>query len=159
MQMYPLSKWVVSHTLFDISQQTIDEIAQETMISLASGIDRITDEVHLKRFVRRTARNKCIDYIRRNRQQFTDLPEDLSMEESDPLPEDPIVDALHEAVGELKEPCRTIIRTRYLLNLSYRDIAARSGIGINQIGVRLKRCLAFLKDLLKYKNISAEDFR
>lgn len=155
---YPLSKWVVSHTLFNISQQIIDELAQETMIALASNIKRINDETHLKRYVKRVARNKCIDYIRRNREQFEDVPENIPQED-DFFLENHVVEALHEAVLELKEPCQTIIRARYLQNWSYKDIAKRVGIEIGQIGVRLNRCLAFLKDFLIYKHISWEDIR
>ena len=155
-EIYPLSKWVVRHTVFNIPSQTIDEIAQETMVVLASNIDKINDETYLKRFVKRVTRNKCIDYIRHNREQFEDVPEDLPAEE-DPLLENKIVEALHDAVCDLKEPCHSIIRHRYLQNWSYNDIALKLGIDIGQIGVRLNRCLAFLKNLLRQRNISEED--
>ena len=155
---YPLSKWVVSHTLFNISQHVIDEIAQEAMITLASSIEKINDETHLKRFVRRVSKNKCIDYIRYNKELFEELSEDIDIsDEENLLNDNELVNALHEAVDELKEPCKTIIRNLYLLNLSYKDIAKKTGIEIGQIGVRLKRCLAFLKNLLAFKHISWED--
>ena len=153
---YPLSKWVVSHTLFNISQHVIEEIAQETMIALATNIGKIKDEPHLKRYVKLVSKNKCIDFIRCNKEKFDDLPDDLP-EEDDPWADNTVIDILHEAVDELKEPCRTIIRNRYLLNLNYKDIAKKIGINIGQIGVRLNRCLAFLKSLLIYKHISWED--
>ena len=154
---YPLSRWVVSHTLFNIAPNVIDEIAQDAMVALAENIEKISDETHVKRFVKIVTRNKCIDYIRHNREQFEDVPENIP-EEEDFFLENHVVEALHEAVQELKEPCQTIIRTRYLQNWSYKDIAKKVGIEIGQIGVRLNRCLSFLKDLLIYKHISWEDF-
>lgn len=154
---YPLSRWVVSHTLFNISPCIIDEIAQDTMIALAQNIVKISDEAHAKRFVKRVARNKSIDYIRRNRELFEDVPEDIPMEE-DFFLENHVVEVLHVAVQELKEPCQTIVRSRYLQNRSYKDIAKKVGIEIGQIGVRLNRCLSFLKDFFAYKHISWEDF-
>lgn len=153
---YPLSKWCVTHTLFCISHCVVEEIAQDTMLALAQNLVKITDETHLKRFVKRVTRNKCIDYIRRNREQFADVPDDIPAEE-DLFLENRVVEALHEAVRELKEPCQTIIRTRFLQNLSYKEIAKKVGIEVGQIGVRINRCLSFLKNLLAYKNISWED--
>ena len=153
---YPLSRWVVAHTLFAISPHVIDEIAQEAMVALAGNIDKLLDETHVKRFVKRVTRNKCIDYIRRNREQFDDVPEDIPMEE-DYFLENQVVEVLHEAMLSLKEPCQTIVRGRYLHNWSYKDIAKKVDIEIGQIGVRLSRCLSFLKNLLTCKNISWED--
>ena len=155
-EIYPLSKWVVRHTVFNVPQQNVEEIAQETMIALAADIEKINDELHLKRYVKRVTRNKCIDYIRRNREIFEEVPEDLPAEE-DPFVENKIISALHDAVGELKEPCHTIARHRNLLNWSYSEIAEKIKIDIGQIGVRLNRCLAFLKNLLRQRNISEED--
>lgn len=153
---YPLSRWVVVHTLFNLAPHVVDELSQETMVALASSIGKIEDETHLKRFIKRVARNKCINFIRSNREQFEEVPEDIPIED-DPLNDNHVVEILHEAVTELKEPCRTIIRSRYLANLSYKDIAGQTGIDIKQLGVRLGRCLAFLKDLLIYKHVSWED--
>lgn len=153
---YPLSKWVVSHTLFNVSQDIIDEISQDAMIALAANINEITDEAHLKRFVKRVTRNKCIDFIRKNKELFEELYNKIPEQENQDL-EDHVVDALHEAVQDLKEPCKTLIRGRYLSNMSYKDLSKKIGVNTGQIGVRLTRCLTFLKNLLEYKKISWED--
>lgn len=153
---YPLSKWVVTHTLFDIPPDLVDEIAQDSMVALVENIKNMNDEVHVKRFVKRVSRNKCIDYIRRNKEQFEELSEDIA-EEKNLFFENHVVETLHDAVKELKEPCQTIVRTRYLHNLSYKEIAKKVGIEIGQIGVRLNRCLAFLKEFLTHRHISWED--
>ena len=153
---YPLSKWVVSHTLFNVSQDIIDEISQDAMIALAANINEINDEAHLKRFVKRVTRNKCIDFIRKNKELFEELYNKIPEQENQDL-EDHVVDALHEAVQDLKEPCKTLIRGRYLSNMSYKDLSKKIGVNTGQIGVRLTRCLTFLKNLLEYKKISWED--
>lgn len=153
---YPLSKWVVVHTLFNIPQDIVDEISQDAMIALAANINEINDEAHLKRFVKRVTHNKCIDYIRKNKELFEELYNEIP-EQKDLDLEDYVVDALHEAVQDLKEPCKTIVRGRYLLNMSYKDISKKIGVDTGQIGVRLNRCLSFLKNLLEYKKISWED--
>ena len=71
--------------------------------------------------------------------------------------ERPVVETLHEAVTELKEPCHTIIRGRFLSNLSYKEIVGKTGIDIKQIGIRINRCLATLKNIMEYKHVSLED--
>ena len=54
-------------TLF---KDIVDEISQDAMIALAANINEINDEAHLKRFVKRVTHNKCIDYIRKNKELF-----------------------------------------------------------------------------------------
>ena len=153
---YPLARWAVTHCLFDIDASVVDEISQEAMVALAGKISQIHDEGHLKRFITRVVHNKCIDYIRSHQQLFEEVPETLPAPQ-DPLADDSVYDALHAAVQELSEPCSTIIRSRFLEGASYEEVACKLSIGIGQIGVRLRRCLDFLKRLLADKNVSWED--
>ena len=149
---YPLSRWVVSHTLLDAPPDVIDDISMETMEALVQNIRKIEDEIHLKRFVRRVTLNKCIDFIRKHPEIFVDITDRNLPEEADPWVENSVVEALRQAVTELREPCRSIVRSRFLLNMSHKEIAAKTGIDIKQIGVRLGRCLALLRNILDEKH-------
>lgn len=144
----PLSRWVVSHTLFNSPPDVIDDISMETMEALVQNIRKIEDVIHLKRFVRRVTLNKCIDFIRKNPKIFVDIADKDLPEEADPWVENSVVEALRRAVAELREPCRSIVRSRFLLNMSHKEIAEKTGIDIKQIGVRLGRCLALLGNIL-----------
>ena len=152
---FPLVKWVVRHTLYQIDEFTIGSISQDTMVALVESIDRISDERHLKRFLTRVARNKCIDYIRQNKIQFEEIREDFPDEHDEPANEE-VAQALHQAMTHLQEPCNSLIRRRYLDGVSYRELAAEFHVGIEQIGIRLSRCLGTLREMLKRQGISWE---
>ena len=149
---YPLAKWVVTHTIYHIDDLTVNCLAQDAMIVLVENIRKITDEQYLKRFIKRVTRNKCIDFIRKHREVFEEVPEDIPDILDDDL-DDTVVDALHEAVNELKEPCNTIIRERFLDGLSYKEIASSLDIDVGQLGVRISRCLGFLRKALENMGI------
>ena len=153
---YPLSKWCVVHTLYNIDDYTVSSIAQDAMVVLCQNIQKIDDEAYLKRFVLRVTKNKCIDYIRKNQTLFEEVPEDIP-ESTDTQISDDVIDALHQAVNELQEPCFSIVRSRFLDGLSYRELAQKIQVDVSQIGVRISRCLNFLKGVLARKNISLEN--
>ena len=160
-KIYPLSRWAVKHTIFNCSQALVDELAQDTMLALAKNIDKIEDGAHLKNFVVRATRNKCINYMKKQREVFVEVPETIP-DDKDTLTEindkeKDVIGILRESVNELKEPCRTIVRSRFLDDSSYKEIAEKSSIDIKQLGIRLKRCVGFLKRILEDKNISLED--
>ena len=157
----PLAKWAVKHKIFNCSPDLVDELAQETMVALSKYIGKIKDEAHLRNFVVRAACNKCINYMVKHREAFVEVPETIP-DEKDALTEinereRDVIGITRETVAELKEPCRTIIRSRFLEERSYKEIAEKHCIDIKQLGVRLKRCVGFLRRMLEDKNISLED--
>lgn len=154
--LYLIARWVSKHILRDSPEQAWEEIAQETMVTLARKIGTISDMEHAERFVRSVARNKSIDFIRKNRVEFEEVPDDYPAPVHEELEESVIV-RLRCAVQEIGEPCRTIIRRRFYDDWPHKDIAARLGVAVNQVGVRIQRCLKTLKMLLSSSNMTAED--
>ena len=153
---YPLAKWVVVHILYQVDDFTIRTIAQDAMVSLVENIGKINDVQHLKRFVTRVTRNRCIDYIRQNKNAFEELPENIPYLDEASLDEETL-EALHNAVNELKEPCNSMIRRRFLDGLSYKEIAASINVGIEQIGIRISRCLGYIRTSLEKTGIPWRD--
>ena len=154
--LYPIARWVSKHILRDSPEQVWEEVAQETMIVLAREIRTISDMEHAGRFVRIIARNKSIDFIRKSRVKLEEIPDDYPAHVHEEL-EDSVIMRLRCAVQEIGEPCRTIIRRRFYDDLSHKDIAMRLGVAVNQVGVRIQRCLKTLKMLLSSSNVTAED--
>ena len=154
--LYPIARWVSERVLRDSSEHVWEEVAQETMITLARKIHTISDMEHAGRFVRIIARNKSIDFIRKSRVKFEEIPDDYPDHVHEEL-EDSVIARLRCAVQEIGEPCRTIIRRRFYDDWSHNDIAARLGVAVNQVGVRIQRCLKTLKMLLSSSNVTAED--
>ena len=154
---YPLAKWVVVHTVYHLDEQDVDSLAQDGMIAVVENIDRITDEQHLKRFLKRATRNKCIDFIRKNQQLFEELDDEMMSVYHESESCDTVIIVLEEAMGNLQEPCHSMIKARFLDGLSYKEIAAKISLKAEQIGTRLGRCLRFLRTILEGKGISWED--
>lgn len=154
--LYPVAKWVTMRILHDLSEQAREEIAQEAMIALARKIQTIVDLEHAERFVRSVAKKKCIDFIRKNRVKFEELPEDYEAPIREGLEEDVIM-RLKCAVREIGEPCRTIIRRRFYDGWQHKTIAFKLDMDVNQVGVRIQRCLKTLKMLISSRKVTTED--
>ena len=153
---YPLAKWVVAHTIYQLDPQEVNSLAQDGMIAVVRNIDKIEDEEHLKRFLKRATRNKCIDFIRRNKQQFEEL-DVAAMVAYESNSNETVIAALEEAVNDLKEPCNSIVKARFLEGLSYKEIAAKISLKAEQVGTRLQRCLRFLRTFLETHSVFWED--
>lgn len=152
---FPLVKWVVVHTLYNLDEYTVNSLAQDTMVALVEHISQINDEQHLKRFLTQVARNKCIDYIRKNKVQFEPIPEDFP-DEQEVHVDDDTIEAMRQAVAKLQEPCNSLVRRRYLDGVSYKELAEDIHVGIEQIGIRISRCLSTLRNMLRKQGISWE---
>ena len=154
--LYPIAKWVAMRLLRDLSEQAKEEIAQEAMVALARKIHTIVDIDHAERFVRSVAKKKCIDFIRKNKVKFEELSEDYESPIREGLEED-VIKRLRCVVREIGEPCRTIIRRRFYDGWQHKDIALGLGVEVNQVGVRIQRCLKTLKMLLSASKVTMED--
>ena len=153
---YPLAKWIVVHTIYQLDPQEVNALAQEGMIAVVENTNRIKDEQHLKRYLKMVTRNKCIDFIRKNKHSFDELDVELMSVHENNFNETVII-ALEDAMENLQEPCNSMVKGRFLDGMSYNDIAIKVNIKKEQIGTRLGRCLRFLRTYLESKGVSWED--
>ena len=154
--LYPLAKWVARRQLHSMDEGAIEDIAQETMAAIVPKIVRANDAEYLERLVRKISKNKCIDYLRRNKVQIEELSEDLETPVAESVEHD-VISALRLAMRSLGEACRGIIRSRFFDEKSHKEIAAEIGVEVNQVGIRISRCLVRLRVLLSAQHIQAED--
>ena len=155
--LYPVAKWVAMRLLHGSMAQAAEEVAQESMVALARRIQSIVSAEHAELFVRSVAKNKCVDLIRKNQMKFEELTEDYQAPIGRESLDEGVIMRLRCAVREIGEPCRTIIRRRFYDDWQYRDIALRLGVDVNQVGVRIQRCLKTLKMLISVHKVTAED--
>ena len=135
--------------------QTVDLLAQDGILALHGSIQSINDAEHLGNFLRAAVRNKCVDYIRRNKLPLVQIPDDLFLMEETTLLTDTVRTAIYQALGNLGGLSAEVIRLRYLESLSYKEIAAKAGIDEAQVGMKLSRALkAMRKELAKLGVIS-----
>lgn len=121
---------------------TVDDLLQETLVTLWNLREKllsITPAPKQAVWIWRVARSTCIDL-----QRTTNVPEPLP-EDYDTHSEDTTLhDTLHELIAQLPEPDRTIV-TLHLEGYEYKEIARKTGLSKNNVGIRLMRIKEKLK--------------
>ncbi|MFA4987694.1 MAG: sigma-70 family RNA polymerase sigma factor [Candidatus Brocadiia bacterium] len=125
------------------------EAAQDVFLSLLKNAGAIRQPEALPGFLKRAARNKALDYLRR---RHPAVPLDcLGERESDNdehLPgagiqeeerDSAISGKLAEAIADLPEDQREVIRLRYSRGYSYSEIAEYLNVGLDVVRGRLYR--------------------
>jgi RNA polymerase sigma-70 factor, ECF subfamily len=152
----------------DFTREDVEEICQETFLSVIRGLDQFDGRSQFQTWLFRIAANKARDY--RERQHAAKrgsgrVP--LSLHAEDPetgLAIDPASPAatpddvlltfermalLREALDQLGPPCREIIELRYFGDLTYEEIGASLNLHIKTVSSRLSKCLDRLEVLVR----------
>lgn len=139
-----------------------DDIFQETFIKAVRVIDegRYTDNGKFLSWILRIAHNQVIDYFRARKQirqvNESDAGYDIlgTMHFAEPTVEDRIVaeqvdDDVRALVERLPEEQRQVVKLRYYDNLSFKEIAELTGVGINTALGRMRYALINLRKMIK----------
>jgi len=147
---YPLAKWIAMSNPFCFDAHLAEDIAQETIMVLYKNINKVHS---IKSFVARVSSNKCIDYLRKKNPAKPNHEENVldNIDDVHNIPYDSIVlITLKAHIDKMKSPCCDLIRNRFFLEMSYKEIAAKNKLSVSQVGVYLSRCLSnFSKELKK----------
>lgn len=146
--LYPAAMRVAAG-VFCLAREEAENIAQTAVSELAGNLARIE---HPLGFVARVAHNKSVDYLRKKRELLPDPVQNEEGEAADwfetvasPAPESDrdflLIEMLAGFLGEMGEPCATLLRARFCDELSYAETAGKASIPAPQVGVYLKRCL------------------
>jgi RNA polymerase sigma-70 factor (ECF subfamily) len=132
------------HCLQD--EATAEEVAQEVFLELHRRIGEIESPVHLTRWLRRVAMNRCVDQSRRRRYRPRAGLESAPEPAVPASPADPLLNArLERLVAELPERARAIVILRFQEDLDPAEIAATLGIPVGTVKSNLHRSLAVLR--------------
>ena len=138
--------------------EDVRDIVSESCLRLIAKISllRTLEEHQLKSYIASTVRNLSITHlVRLNRGRIaidqasedTPLPADCEGPEGDLLLQEEL-DRVWAAVEQLPEPEQTIMRLKYELDLSTREIAEQTGLMPGSVSKRLNRARNFLKKRL-----------
>ena len=130
-----------------------EEIVQETFLQLFKHWDEVESP---RAWLFRSVRNRAYNHIRDHHKEVLDGADRLS---ESPLVTDETPDlliqrleatrALRALVDELEESDRQLVKMKYFENLKYRDISARTGLSVSNVGYRLHHILKELSDKLR----------
>ena len=152
----------------DFTREDVEEICQETFLSVIKSIDSFVGKSQFQTWLFRIAANKARDYRERQRAAKRgggQTPLSLQAEDPqngltlDPPSHGPGPDAalmgaervqlLREALDQLGEPCREIIELRYFGDSSYEEISNALQLNVKTVSSRLSKCLDRLEDIAR----------
>lgn len=144
-----------------------EDIFQETFIKAVGVIDsgRYTDSGKFLPWILRIAHNKVIDHFRAQKQgrmvsessagydvlgtmRFADrsIEEDIISEQT--------AEHLRKMVEQLPEEQREVVKMRYYMELSFKEIAEQTGVSINTALGRMRYALINIRRMIKENNLA-----
>jgi RNA polymerase sigma factor (sigma-70 family) len=147
-----LARTVASYERNAATQQ---DLLQEIRLALLRSLPQLKDPGKLRAFVFRVAHNCCVDHVVRQTGKSMALDDSGELQADDRTPEHELLAKertrwLVEAVRRLELPYRQVI-TLLLEDMSYLEIAESLGISVGNVGVRVNRAKARLKELLDHE--------
>ena len=148
------------------SRDIADDIFQETFVKAIMTISqgRYTDSGKFPAWITRIAHNLIIDYFRQEKAENTtsadDSPIDIlnRAELSERNIEDTIVDRqirddIRSIILELPAPQKQVLIMRYYRNMSFKQIAAATGVSINTALGRMRYAMINMRRLARERNV------
>ncbi|GAB4370847.1 MAG: sigma-70 family RNA polymerase sigma factor [Bryobacter sp.] len=132
------------------NRDTAEELMQEVFLSLHQNLAHLESADHARNWLRRTAGNRAIDELRRQK-----LRRGPSLEEvPEPSREDASLDphmlaALRRQLDRLPPEAKILTILRFQEDLQPTEIAERLGIPVNTVKSRLHRALKLLRGRLE----------
>ena len=137
-----------------------EEIVQDAFLQLHAHWEEVEmPEAWLVRCVR----NKAFNYLRQNKHEVfgsdhRDAPYVCTEEQS---PEEVLLrmeanGALRQALAELDEDDRQLVKLKYFEDLKYREISDRTGLSIGNVGFRLHHILKDLAGKLRRLGVDGQ---
>lgn len=129
-----------------------DDIFQEVSIQAVQSRSDIDDEAHLNHWLRRVARHRAIDHVRRSGTQPQRLDDQLleqmeaRWERFDTIASSDLTEALSLCMGKLTDRARRIVEMRYAEDLPSRVIADRLGQKVESVYKSITRAHRALGD-------------
>jgi len=129
-----------------------EDAAQEAFVRLWKH-RKIIDAERVRPWLMKVTRNECLDRLRRRRpeQELDDSLEGNAVAEGDPLSlvqRAEVSRWLNQAIGQLKEPYRSLVILRDVQQHSYEDVAQTMELSLSQVKVYLHRARKLLREQL-----------
>ncbi len=143
-----------------------DDIFQETFVKAITNIrqGRYTDSGKFSAWINRIAHNLIIDHFRQEKSENTTSADDapvyllnrIELAEhniEDTLVDRQIRDDIRSIILELPAPQKQVLIMRYYRNMSFKEIAAATGVSINTALGRMRYALINMRRLARERNV------
>jgi RNA polymerase sigma-70 factor (ECF subfamily) len=137
-----------------------EEIVQEVFLQLHARWDDVDAP---RAWLFRSVRNRAYNHIRDNQREILNTDGrnvESSIAEAE-TPEDMLLrmeatGVLRQTVEELDETDRQLVKLKYFEDLNYRDISAKTGLSVSNVGYRLHHILRELASKLRSLRIDGQ---
>lgn len=151
------------------SSDEVEDLVQEALTKALTHLDSYSEEYAFSTWLYRIATNHAIDHLRRRRlsmfsisnapggdKQGDDEGRDLELEDTSWVPDDVLLTAertklIEQAIEQLPENYKRIIKLRHNDDLEYDEIARQLNLPMGTVKVHLHRARAALGKLLEGK--------
>ncbi|OHD65287.1 MAG: hypothetical protein A2176_15230 [Spirochaetes bacterium RBG_13_51_14] len=136
-------------------KETAEDILHDAFVRLIQySLKYPLDESNIRAFLYKTARNICIDYMRKNRKKHeTPLHDNIEYTGSRSMHEDVEYNELKQRVAELIEKKDPISRSVYIMRIelsqTYEEIAKNLGISERTAIRKMKSMLEYLSETIE----------
>ena len=136
---------------------SVDDLFQEISIKVLRRLHTVRNPATVRGWLFQLARNACLDHLRAADRrpaghplalELTRAEGELGRDPSDRLLSSERIASIHQAMNELPESQRVVLRLRVQEQLDHMQIADRLGISRQAVEVRLCRGRANLKERL-----------
>jgi len=135
------------------------DLAQEALLQVLRSLPRFRGEANLTTWIHGLTMRVCLHHLRRERRRQTESWEEVSAHRSEPVsPEVRPLEAVsrqqvqhlvHQAVGSLALPFRSVIVLHGLAGMTYEETAAALDLPVNTVKTRVHRAKAKLRAWLE----------
>jgi RNA polymerase sigma factor (sigma-70 family) len=167
---YPMISFVVAWPKWRFQPDEQVDVIQDVVTQLIKALGKFEMACSLTTFVHWVSIIACISRIRKKttlkrRTNLLQVPLDTigdgRPQESVSLASNPDtnqesmllakerISFVRKALAKLEEPCKELITLRYLMELSFAEIAEKTGLKANTLVVQLKRCLMRLFKMIE----------
>jgi len=131
-----------------------EEVAQEVFLELFRVLPTLESGAHATNWLRRVTTHRCIDHLRREKQQpriaLEDVAEPACLPQAETIGGDTfLMERLRKLVSTLPEKAREVVILRYQEDLTPSEISAVLGMPVNSVKSHLHRSLTVLKEKLE----------
>jgi RNA polymerase sigma-70 factor (ECF subfamily) len=127
---------------------SVEDVVQMVFIKMVRRLTLLRDPAVFESWLFRLARNTAVDFLRRKRCRPTMVSDDIEFERapdtSSERPVAEIMEALNLALTRLSPKDRNLV-TMIVEGNSYQTVAAREGLTVGAVKVRLNRVRPFLR--------------
>ncbi|HEX2536478.1 MAG TPA: sigma-70 family RNA polymerase sigma factor [Chitinophagaceae bacterium] len=154
---YRTNLWTLVHHYVPDRLQA-EDLLQETLIKVCLSLKagRYNEEGKFLPWCLRIAHNLCMDHLRKPRMvaYVEDFSQTALAAETIFSPEDRFIERQQQAqlvqlIHRLPEPIREVVAYRHFGELSFKEIAARTGAGVNTTLGRMRYGLMHLRKAMK----------